>query len=96
MEEHPHHRASELFSCKGLTAVVTGALLPRLALGIPPPLRLTADALRRRHWYRPDADPRAGRERSKGVHRIAHEEKLRDVAQKYGGKGSDGRGEIIP
>jgi hypothetical protein len=25
-----------------------------------------------------------------------NEEKLRDVAQKYGGKGSDGRGEIIP
>ncbi|GFZ50648.1 hypothetical protein JCM24511_08406 [Saitozyma sp. JCM 24511] len=74
MAEHPHLKASELFTCKGFTAVVTGG---GTGIGLMQTLALVENG-------------------AKVFIVSRNEEKLRDVAQKYGGKGSDGRGEIIP
>jgi hypothetical protein len=95
MAEHQHLKASELFTCKGLTAVVTGALFPRLARDAPPSLRLTS--IQGGGTGIALMQTLALVENGAKVFIVSrNEEKLRDVAQKYGGKGSDCRGEIIP
>lgn len=73
MASHTHLKAAELFSCKGLTAVVTGG---GTGIGLMQTLALVENGATVFITSR-NAD------------------KLKDVAQKYGGDGSD-RGKIIP
>ncbi|WVR05585.1 hypothetical protein IAU60_002604 [Kwoniella sp. DSM 27419] len=71
--EHTHLKAAELFTCKGLTAVVTGG---GTGIGLMQALALAENG-------------------TKVFITSRNEEKLKDVAKKYGGDGQS-RGEIVP
>ncbi|WWD18206.1 hypothetical protein CI109_102656 [Kwoniella shandongensis] len=73
MSDHSHLKAAELFSCKGLTAVVTGG---GTGIGLMQTLAMV--------------------ENGANVYIVSrNEEKLKDVAKKYGGDGQS-KGKIIP
>ncbi|ORY28611.1 hypothetical protein BCR39DRAFT_534374 [Naematelia encephala] len=72
-KEHGHLSAQELFSCKGLTAVVTGG---GTGIGLMQTLALVENG-------------------AKVFITSRNEEKLQDVAKKYGGDGQS-RGQIVP